>query len=290
MKIIILGADSILGSALCNILQINHTLYKAGRKHNNDIIFDLSLNNQLKNIPEADVFINCASAFADDTIKGFQINLQVNVVGISETMKLVMAAQVKKYIYISSIFAYNEKENEYRETSYGISKKYAEDIVITMCKGQNIDYLCLRLAQLYDKKSCEKIHQPFLYHLIEKVEESSNIIIYGKKDCERNYIFLDDAVQIIAACAEKQIYGLYPLASLETMKISQMIQVISEIYERNIEMIFDKTKPDIRTIYYPKNIENLYIQLSIRPSTLFRDGIWMIKDYRDAIHNSVLYK
>lgn len=283
MKIIIIGNNSILGKELFKNLNKEHIVLLAGRNGNYDIYFDLAKENDFTCVPKADIIINCAAVFPNNLLEGFRYGILANTLGIIETIKLAKMTGSSKYINISSISVYNKVENEYRFTSYSASKRFGEDLVSILCNQINLKYLNLRFTQLYDYKLEEKRHQSFLYTMIDKVSLGQDITIYGNLDCYRNYLSIEDSSEIIKSAINKDISGMYPVMSLENLKISEIINIICKVYNKKISVKFDSTQNNLSTIYIPKNIGEIYNLINYKPRISLEEGIKKIKKFKESL-------
>jgi nucleoside-diphosphate-sugar epimerase len=122
--------------------------------------------------------------------------------------------------FISSWFVYGNSDLPAREDSfcnpkgfYSITKRAAEQLLISYCETFNINYRILRLANVIgkdDKKVSAKKNA--LQHLINEMKEGRNIDLYEDGNFFRDYIYIDDAVAAIKLVCEKgnlnEIYNI----------------------------------------------------------------------------------
>jgi nucleoside-diphosphate-sugar epimerase len=112
------------------------------------------------------------------------------------------------FTFISSWFVFGETELPAKESSicnpkgfYSITKKCAEDLLISYCKTFNIKYRILRLCNVYgnnDGGISKKKNA--LQFLIEELKNSRPINLYYDGNFIRDYMHVDDVCKAIYLC------------------------------------------------------------------------------------------
>lgn len=276
-RILILGNTSLLGRRLVRKLSVENHIVTAGRNETADIYFDLAEGPpDLPDDLNCDVLVHCASSFGDDTLAGAVENERVNSLGAFHVAGLASRTSCKHLIFISSISAYRHPENEYYG-SYGMSKAHAEDNLAFSCSLLNITFTALRLSQLYDESGEARRHQAFFYHLIDKVSKGQDITLFGSKDRLRNYIYVDDAAEVIEKVIGSAPGGSFPVIFPESYSLTRIVRTACEVFGSRSRISFLEDKPDIKSVYIPTSPE-LYSLVGYVPETDLRKGISMIRD------------
>lgn len=277
MRILIVGNTSTVAKHLFENSKNKYEVFTAGRNTDTDIFADfLTGETDLKKIDSIDIIINCAASFLDNSIENAIINEKINSVGSLLVCELAKKLKAKKIIQLSSISCYDNVKNEYYGF-YGLSKKHADENIELFCKLNNIDCSILRFSQIYDKDCKCKKHQPFLYNILEKAKNNEKITFRGNKDPERNYIYLDDVVNIIEKVIEKNINGLYPCVFPKNYKISEIAQLACKTFNNPAKIEFLKDKPAIKTIFVPGNLD-LYKLIDYEPQINIEKGFEFVKN------------
>jgi len=134
--------------------------------------------------------------------------------------------------FVSSWFVYGDTDLPAKETSYcnpkgfySITKKCAEDLLISYCKTFNIKYRILRLANVYggnDSGISKKKNA--LTYLINKIKNNEDINLYFNGDFIRDYIHADDACRAIKLCLEKsEVNDIYNIGNGEPIVFKDII-------------------------------------------------------------------
>ena len=267
-NILITGGNGFLGSRILEELQKENNCKSISRKNNVDIKDYESFNN-IDFEPE--IIIHSAANLSDDLEECFLSNIS----GMFNICKYSKEKNVKHLILISSISIFNNIENGYFN-NYGFSKKQAEDIAIRYCQENNIKLTILRCSQIYDERQNARKSQGMLYYFIDTIKEKREINIFGKKNPIRNYIFVEDVVNII------KLGHFLGLSVNEIMKmyIPEMdIEQIGEIQKAR-EASFLLENFDIQSLIKSKFIDSKSISnVKQRVNTFF--GLSTIYDFSE---------
>jgi nucleoside-diphosphate-sugar epimerase len=113
--------------------------------------------------------------------------------------------------FVSSWFVYGDTPLPAREDSkcnptgfYSITKKCAEDLLISYCKTFGLKYRILRLGNVFgptDKGVSAKKNA--LQHLINEIKAERDVNLYFNGYFYRDYIYVDDVCRAIKLCIDK---------------------------------------------------------------------------------------
>ena len=280
MRVLIIGSTSILGRALGNFLSQNDSVYYAGRR-SADYHVDLQENNieRFRDL-EFDVVVHCASSFGGSQYEDFLNCIKVNVEGTMQVCRIAELVKAKQLVLISSLSA-SYKETSSLLTSYALSKKHADEMAALYMKGKGIPLAIIRPSQIYDTQMKSIKHQPLFYHIIRQAKNGDDIVFYGQNDALRNYILLEDVVEVIARCIEQKISGLYYCTALRSIRLSQIAQVAYRIFNTAGKIVFDQNKADIPSLPGESGTL-LYKKLGLFPKRTLYEGITGIKRNMEA--------
>jgi nucleoside-diphosphate-sugar epimerase len=122
--------------------------------------------------------------------------------------------------FVSSWFVYGDTELPAHEESicnpkgfYSITKKCAEDLLISFCKTFDIKYRILRLSNVYGKSdnSFSK-KKNALQYLIQEIKNNNPINLYFNGEFVRDYTHVQDicqAIKLVISCGKvNEIYNI----------------------------------------------------------------------------------
>jgi nucleoside-diphosphate-sugar epimerase len=137
--------------------------------------------------------------------------------------------------FISSWFVYGDVELPAKEDSYcnpkgfySITKRTAEQLLISYCETFGIKWRILRLGNVVgkgDMKVSKKKNA--LQYLINEIREGREINLYEGGDLYRDYIHVDDAVQAINLVLENGPVGeIYNIGNGEKVYLKESLEYV----------------------------------------------------------------
>lgn len=256
MKILITGGSGFIGTHLINrLLNDGHEIYNIDKisspalpDHRQKIIdiLDIDINNSIfKNI---DCIIHLAAMVSvpksfDDPVNCFGNNTFL-------TIKMLSAAKlhnIKKFIFSSSAAVYGNKEGAVSETDvtepnspYGLDKLVSEKYIQMYCQLWGIDYLILRLFNVYGQgQNLEYAGVITAFNLA--TQRKHPLIIYGDGEQTRDFINVNDVCNYLAKLLTVNIKN-------ETFNIGtgQSISINSLAKQFNSPIIYKEPRKEVR--------------------------------------------
>ena len=163
--------------------------------------------------------------------------------------------------FISSWFVYGETElpakEEYycRPTGfYSITKKAAEDLLISFCKTYGVRYRILRLCNVMgngDGKVSTKKNA--LSYMIDLLKKNEDVYLYDDGTPIRDIMHVDDVCRAIdLVCREGKFNEIYNIGSGQPTLISVIIETAKE-YLGSTSNIKSKEAPEFHKIVQAKD-------------------------------------
>jgi nucleoside-diphosphate-sugar epimerase len=271
MKVVIVGGTSSLGTALKAALSASCELITAGRT-NCDLAFDLTWPLARMVLPEdVDVIVHAAAHFGGKTAADIVEAEHVNAFGTLKLCEAAASAKARHFILISSIFASLREDSEHYSI-YALSKRHAEDVARFVCATRSLPLTVLRPSQIYGAGPRFRAHQPFLHAMMDKAKKGEEILLYGTRDPQRNFIYIDDLTAVISRVIAARIVGTYSCQHPSNVTYSQIAKAAFQAFDTRGSVRFLHDKPDI-----PDNVfaadDALYEAIHFRPSTTIEDGL-----------------
>jgi nucleoside-diphosphate-sugar epimerase len=140
--------------------------------------------------------------------------------------------------FISSWFVYGETEmpateesNCYPNGFYSITKRCAEQLLISYCETFGIKYRILRLANVAgygDKKASPQKNA--LQHMINELKAGRDVNVYDGGNLYRDYIHVNDAARAIKLIMEKgEVNTTYNVGNGQPLLFKDMIEYAKEL-------------------------------------------------------------
>ncbi|KKL87126.1 hypothetical protein LCGC14_1937790, partial [marine sediment metagenome] len=137
---------------------------------------------------EPDIIFNFAArANIEDCNKNPEKAFDVNVTGNLNILKALIKNKVKKYVYVSSLYAQSNKSG-----FYGLTKEISEKITKYYAQKYDFDYVILRFGTVYGRRA-----QPenSITKIIKQALKTKVISYYGSGNETRNYISVEDTAR-----------------------------------------------------------------------------------------------
>ncbi len=140
--------------------------------------------------------------------------------------------------FVSSWFVYGDgpilpaRENSYCDPKgfYSITKRCAEQLLVSYCETHKINYRIFRLANVYglgDKFSKKKNAMQWL---VNEVKEGRDVELYHGGNTVRDYIHVRDVVRALGICLERApLNSITNIGSGKKYKMKKIIEFAKEI-------------------------------------------------------------
>ncbi len=164
--------------------------------------------------------------------------------------------------FISSWFVYGDTDLPAKETSYcnpkgfySITKRTAEQLLISYCETYNINYRILRLANVVgisDQKASPKKNA--IVHMIKMLKEHNPIKLYDGGELYRDIIDMEDCVHAIHLVLQKgELNTVYNISNGIPVKFIDIIERAKELTKSTSTITFVET-PQFHKIIQVKSM------------------------------------
>lgn len=238
------GASGFVGSRFCNLYP--HLVLKQGREERkpkaNDILYLVST------VDNYNVHTNIT------------LDVETNLKVLCEVLDYCREDNFT-FNFISSWFVYGEtelpaKEDYYCKPTgfYSITKKAAEDLLISFCKTYGMNYRILRLCNVMGKGDGKvSAKKNALTHMVELLKKNEDVYVYENGTPIRDIMHINDVCRAIElVCREGNLNEIYNLGSGQPTTVSAIIEKAKE-YLGSTSSIKSKEAPEFHKIVQAKN-------------------------------------
>ena len=194
---------------------------------------------------------------------------------------------IKHFIFFSTAGAIAGNASNVSESSkenplsfYGISKQMTEKLLIYFGKKYNINITIIRLSNVYGKYSLHK--SSFIHLFLKKLKKSEALDIYGNGNQTRDFIYAEDISNIINKIINKNIIGIFVLASGKSYSINDIISLIKKLKKYDIKINYLKPRTaEVKDSSFnnKKIIKTLGIKFTKIDKGLIKTINWYRKNY-----------
>lgn len=160
------------------------------------------------------------------------IDIETNLTLLIRILEQLKEKDDAVFNFISSWFVYGDTDLPATEESYcdpkgfySITKRTAEQLLISYCKTFNINYRILRLANVIgtsDSKASKKKNA--LIYLIDQLKQNKDINLYENGDLFRDYIFIEDCLRAINLVIKNgDTDSIYNIGNGDPIKLYEII-------------------------------------------------------------------
>ncbi len=174
----------------------------------------------------------------------------VNVGGTVTMMEAMRDVGVRRVVLISSGAVYGEQQDQPLSEAatpdprspYAVSKLAAEYYVRTIGNLWGIETVVLRVFNAYGPgQHLPPVHAPVIPYFLRQAWNNGTLVVHGDGSQTRDYVYVDDAVQAMAAAASaanvnQQIINVG--SGVET-NIRELVRMIVEITGGSPEVIYN---------------------------------------------------
>lgn len=163
---------------------------------------------------------------------------------------------------------------------YAASKIGAEAAADAEIITNGADIVCLRFLNPYGPGQPRKYVIPFF---LEKASEGSPLIIHGKGDQRKDYIYVTDLVEAIWLARKLPSGAKVDVGSGKTTSINDIAKIIRKMYSKKIKIKHTKGEERPGEVKDLKgNIEKLF-SLGFKPKVSLEEGILKVKESLNLI-------
>lgn len=182
-----------------------------------------------------DIVYNLAGfANLDNAVKFPIKTMELNIIGNMYILEECVKHEISNFVYASSAYAMSNKGSY-----YGISKLASEKIVEEYHKKYNLPFVILRYGSVYSERPYDN---NYVYNLVKSAVLENKIEHGGSGEELREYIHASDAAKLSVDVIESNEFNNIHviLTGTERMKRSDLFNMINEIMNNKIDIIYNK--------------------------------------------------
>lgn len=190
------------------------------------------------------------------------IDIHTNLTVLMNVLSNIQDKQNTVFNFISSWFVYGDTELPAKESSpcnpkgfYSITKRTAEQLLISYCETFGIKYRILRLANVIgkgDQKVSKKKNA--IVHMIDELKQNNPINLYDGGDLYRDVIDIDDCVRAInLVITTGELNTIYNIGNGTPVKLLNIIETARLLIKSSSTINYIES-PDFHKIVQVKSM------------------------------------
>jgi nucleoside-diphosphate-sugar epimerase len=219
---------------LINVLGGNGFVGSRYRELTENVVINAKYDYKVKDDSEVVYFISTVDNYNVHT-NPF-VDIETNLICLVKALESCKDKNVT-FNFISSWFVYGDVELPAKEDSYcdpkgfySITKRAAEQLLISYCETFGIKYRILRLANVLGKSDYKVSKKKnALQYMINQVVNNEDINLYDGGSMYRDYIHVDDVVQAINLIIDQgQTNEIYNVGNGIQVRIRNALEYVKE--------------------------------------------------------------
>jgi UDP-glucose 4-epimerase len=177
------------------------------------------------------------------TLNDYEINHKI----ITNFLNFIKNKNFKKFLFFSTQSIYgedtdnkniNEKTIPDPTSYYGIAKYNSERLVRKIFTEVKIPFLIIRTPRIYGQGDSPLNYGPSMF--ADKFKKKKAIVLWGDGSEKRNYLFIDDVINIINLLILKNYNGDINICSNSNYSFKYLIQKLNFVTKNKIKIIIKK--------------------------------------------------
>jgi len=182
-----------------------------------------------------------------------------NIIGTINLLDYARRYDVEHFIYISSAAVYGEPEylpiDEEHPTNpkspYGLSKLTGEKYSLLYGELYGLKVASIRPFNIFSpRQDPNSPYSGVISIFVHRAKEGLPLIIYGDGEQTRDFVNVQDVVQLVKIVMEKKATGIYNCGTGKETSINELANIIVELSGKEVEIVHSKPREgDIRRSY-----------------------------------------
>ena len=172
--------------------------------------------------------------------------------GFKKALDYSRTFKVKKVVFVSSggavysranIIPTTEKDLTCPGSLYGLANLVLEKILDEYYKVYELNFIILRLSNVYGPRQWESGAVP---SFIKQISKNQSLVISGDGTQTRDFIYIDDVVSALLIAGRTEKTGVFNVGSGQEISLNQLAKEITRILNRKIKRSYGFSKEVIQ--------------------------------------------
>ncbi len=258
--ILITGSSGQLGSYLVESIPNSIGLDRKESQYTK-IIWDIrkEIDSALRDY-EIDTIIHAAAQVSVlKSVEDPKIDAENNIIGTINLLEYARKHDVKYFIYISSAAVYGEPRylpiDEAHLTApkspYGLSKLTGERYALLYHELYGLKVASVRPFNIFSpRQDPNSPYSGVISIFVDRAKKGEPLIIYGDGEQTRDFVNVEDVVQLIKLLQKDKPTGIYNCGTEKETSINELAKIIKNISGKDLEIVhLPPREGDIRRSY-----------------------------------------
>lgn len=263
MKVGVTGPNGFIGSHLVQRLKKETVSYEIFDKTKYNLFDPKTLKDF---VSKCDVIVHLAAKNIDTN----ENIIKTNTWGTTCLLEAIIKYSPKtKIIFLSSFQVYSEK------SLYGLSKKFAEELIEHYAKNYSIKGIVLRLSNIYGP-GCKPFYNSVIATFVNLIKKNKALEVNGDGSQKRDYLYIDDVIDaILSSIKERQQrekIEYFDICSGKLTSLKEIVNKLEKIVGKKVQVNYKKNAFTGKEIEI-KNYKKANRLLGWRPKVSLEKGL-----------------
>lgn len=242
-KISVYGATGFIGGTFCDMFpdEIVKIPREDRKPQSNNILYLISTTSNY------------------NVLEDVTLDVRTNLNVLMETLEHCKSNDIV-FNYVSTGFVYGPdicyaKEDDLCDPQgfYSITKRTAEQLIISFCKVYDVKYRIMRIANVYGQDKTVSSKKNVLGFLVGLMKENKQITLYNNGDDLRDYMHVTDICRALKLVMDKgETNSIYNIASGTALPFRNIVELCKELLGSESELVSVET-PRFNQLVQSKN-------------------------------------
>lgn len=175
------------------------------------------------------------------------LDVEINISGSINLLKSCLKHKVQKVIFASTggaiygeqeYFPADERHPVFPISPYGVAKLTMEKYLHCFYENFGLNYVCLRLANVYGPRQNPKGDQGVVAIFCGKLLSGEQVTIYGDGMQTRDYVYVDDVVDAFVSALDYPKSEVFNIGTAIETNVNQLYEMLAGKVNSNSNMIY----------------------------------------------------
>ena len=235
-----------------------------------------------RNPPTKDVLYFISTTTNQSVFSDLHVDIDTNLTLLMDVLSNCRDKDIT-FNFVSSCFVYGNDVLDAKETDccnptgfYSITKRSAEQLLISYCKTFDIKYRIFRIGNVYGLDPTITPGKNVLGYMIGLLKQHKDIKLFDDGDYKKDYMFVEDICRAIKFLIKKsETNQIYNVATGSSMTFKDILLTASDIVSSRSEFIpvpFPKEQEYLQVKNMTLNVDKLS-SMGFLPKMSFDEGL-----------------
>lgn len=184
--------------------------------------------------------------------------------------KVVFASSLQVYPHTDNLVLLKESHHLQPDNVFGLSKKFAEELILKYHEDYGLRYLIYRISNVYGP-GCRPYFNSVISTFIDLISKNKSIPIYNRGKEARDFIYVNDVVAAFVKSLKYPRSDVFNICTSVSTNVNELVSLLEKIMGVKSKRKYIKTSAN--GDYLVGNSSKALVKLNFRYKTCLEDGL-----------------